>query len=162
MSLAVRPPIRVFVIAPPVTWWGLEHLLQSADPRIDLVGMAPSVEQSLRALGQYEIDVLLLDLEGDDADQSVRTLLAATRAKLLVVTESGNVAMLDQAVMAGLRGVVRKSEPLPVLLDAIQRIHEGDLWIDCNAPGRIFMEMAHMAAKHPENGKTATLTMRER
>lgn len=96
MPSAVRRPIQVFVIAPPV-WWGLEHLLQSAHPRIDLVGMAPSVEQSLRALGQHGIDVLLLDLEGDDAAQSVRTLLTGTHAKLLVVTGSGNVAMLDQA-----------------------------------------------------------------
>ena len=93
----------------------------------------------------------------------MRTLLAATHAKLLVVTGSGNVDMLDRAVMAGVRGVVRKSDPLPVLLDAIQRIHEGDLWIDCNAPGRVFMEMArHKAAEDPEKGKLSTLTMRER
>lgn len=127
------------------------------------MGVAPSVDQSFRALRKRAIDVLLLDLEGDDLDQSVRALLAATHAELLVITGSGNVAMLDRAVMAGVRGVVRKSDPLPTILYAIQKVHQGDLWIDCNAPGRVLMEMArHKAADDPETGKLSTLTMRER
>jgi DNA-binding NarL/FixJ family response regulator len=162
MPSDIRGPIQVFVIAPPMVWWGLEHLLQSAQPRIELVGMAPSVDQSLCALGQHAIDVLLLDLEGDDAAQSVPKLQAATRAKLLVVTDSGNVAMLDRAVMAGVRGVVRKSEPLATIIDAIEKVHQGELWVDCNAPGRVFMEMAREAAKDPAKETLATLTMRER
>jgi DNA-binding NarL/FixJ family response regulator len=163
MLSGVQDPILVYVIAPPMVSWGLERLVQSAHPRMELAGTAASVDESLRALAQNAIDVVLLDLEGDDADQSVPILQAATRAKLLVLTGSHNVAMLDRAVLAGVRGVVRKSVAPSLLLKAIQKIHEGELWIDRGATGRIFMEIARRkAAEDPEKSKIATLTVRER
>jgi two-component system, NarL family, nitrate/nitrite response regulator NarL len=50
-------------------------------------------------------------------------------------------------------------------LDGIDKVHEGELWIDRSATSRIFMEMARQkAAEHndPEQSKIATLTARER
>lgn len=163
MLSGVQDPILVYVIAPPMVSWGLERLVQSAHPGLELAGTAASVDESLRGLGQNAIDVVLLDLEGDDADRSVPILQAATRAKLLVLTGSHNLAMLDRAVLAGVRGVVRKSVAPSLLLKAIQKIHEGELWIDRGATGRIFMEIARRkAAEDPEKSKIATLTVRER
>ena len=48
--------------------------------------------------------------------------------------------------MAGVRGVVKKCEPPQILLKAIEKVHEGELWIDRGAAGRIFLEMARQKA----------------
>ena len=92
-------------------------------------------------------------------------LCAKTRARIVLVTSSTDVAWLDKAVIAGVRGVVRTGEAPPVLLKAIDKVHDGELWIDRGATGRIFMEMARQKASErndPDKSKIATLTTRER
>ncbi len=81
------------------------------------------------------------------------------------MTNSADVAWLDKAVIAGVRGVVRTGEAPPTLLKAIDKVHEGEFWIDRGATSRIFMEMARQKAadrNDPEKSKIATLTTRER
>jgi two-component system nitrate/nitrite response regulator NarL len=78
---------------------------------------------------------------------------------------SSNVELLDRAILVGARGIVRKSDPPQILLKAIEKVHEGELWIDRCATGRIFLEMARQKAAQgsdPEKTKIATLTSRER
>jgi DNA-binding NarL/FixJ family response regulator len=158
--------VVVFLVAPPMVCWGLERLVQSAQPKLELAGTAPSVNDSLKHLEQHAPDVVVLDLDDSgDADRSLATLQAGTAAKLLLLTGSHDVAMLDRAVLGGVRGVVRKSDPPSLLLKAIELIHAGELWIDRGATGRIFMEMARQKLAQnndPEKGKIATLTLRER
>jgi two-component system, NarL family, nitrate/nitrite response regulator NarL len=165
MPSARADRVVVFLIAPPMVCWGLERLVQSAQPKLELVGTAPSVKDSLKPLEQHAPDVVVLDLDDGDADRSLATLQASTSAKLLLLTGSQDLAMLDRAVLAGVRGVVRKSDPPSLLLKAIELIHAGELWIDRGATGRIFMEMARQKLAQnndPEKGKIATLTLRER
>jgi two-component system, NarL family, nitrate/nitrite response regulator NarL len=67
--------------------------------------------------------------------------------------------------MTGVRGVVKKCEPPQILLKAIERVHEGELWIDRGAAGRIFLEMARLKVAQrndPQQLQIATLTSRER
>jgi DNA-binding NarL/FixJ family response regulator len=73
--------------------------------------------------------------------------------------------MLDRAVVAGVRGIVRKSDAPAAFLKSIERVHAGELWIDRGAAGRIFMEMARRnsaQASDPDRLKIAMLTARER
>jgi DNA-binding NarL/FixJ family response regulator len=71
----------------------------------------------------------------------------------------------DSAVLSGARGVVDKREAAPTLLKAIEKVHEGQIWIDRNATSRIFLELARKKAanaKDPEQQKITCLTPRER
>ncbi|MCM2252179.1 MAG: response regulator transcription factor, partial [Ramlibacter sp.] len=164
--LTVAPkPILIYVIAPPMECWGLERLVQSAHPRLELAGSSPTVDESVEALGQVAPHVVLLDLEEDQADEAVKTLQEAGSAKILIISGSADLEMLDRAVLSGARGVVLKKDSPELLLKAIEKIHEGELWIDRRALGRIFMEMARQKASRandPSQGKIATLTLRER
>lgn len=165
MSSAAVKPIIVFLVVPPMVGWGLERLVHSAHPKIELAGSAASIEESLAPLAQRPADVVVVDSEDPDPDQALAKLKAATAAKLLLLTGSQDVAMLDRAVMGGVRGVVRKSDPPTLLLKAIELIHAGELWIDRAATGRIFMEMARRKVQlrdDPEERKIASLTLRER
>lgn len=158
-------PIQVHLVAQPLLCWGLERLVQTAHPRLEVVGMAASMADSLPLLERNAPHVVVLDLDGDEPPDSLAQLQAHTHARLLALTGSDDAGMLDRAVLAGVRGVVRKREPPATLLKAIEKVHEGELWIDRGATSRIFMEMARQKAAErndPEKSKIATLTMRER
>jgi len=157
--------VKVHLVALPLVRWGLEQLLRGAHPQFELVSSASSVAESLPLLERQAADVVVLDLDGTEGAEAVADLQSQTRAKLLVLTASHDVALLDRAVMAGVRGVVKKCEPPQILLRAIEKVHEGELWIDRGAAGRIFLEMARQKAAQrndPQKSKIATLTSRER
>ncbi len=158
-------PVRVFVIAPHIVRWGLERLVQSAHPALELLGGAGSMADPLPSAGAGLPDVVLIDFDGEESLQSLAQLLQRTQAKVMLLSGSHDVGLLDAAVRGGVRGVVHKSDPPAILLKAIEKIHEGELWIDRSATGRIFMEMARQKAAQgddPEKTKIATLTSRER
>ena len=158
------PPIQVQLVALPLVLWGLERLVESAQPRLALAGSAASVAACLLSLPHQAADVVVLDLDGEDGTQSLADLHRQTTAKILVITGSRNVSLHDSAVLVGARGVVNKREATPVLLKAIERVHEGEIWIDRNATGRIFLELARKNATSthdPERQKIANLTPRE-
>src|SRR6185369_11747446 len=160
MLIGQTRPIQVHLVAQPMVSWGLERLVQSAHPRLEVMGMAATAAESLPMLERNPPDVVVLDLDGDEPSEALAELQARTRAKILVLTGSP-----DRAMLAGVRGVVKKREPPATLLKAIEKVHEGELWIDRGATSRIFMEMARqkVAEKNdPEKSKISTLTMRER
>lgn len=165
MLIGHTRPIQVHLVAQPLVCWGLERLVQTGHPRLEVVGTAATTSESLSMLDRQQADVVVLDLDGDEPSDCVTELQGHTHAKILVLTGSADVARLDQAVLAGVRGIVRKREQPGTLLKAIEKIHEGELWIDRGATSRIFMEMARQKAAEnsdPEKSKISTLTMRER
>jgi DNA-binding NarL/FixJ family response regulator len=156
-------PVQVYLIAPAMACWGLERLVQTAQPRMELAGTAASIDEALPAMQKYPPDVIVIDVDG--VLEGIDQLHHKTRAKVLVLAGSQNEGLLDQAVLAGVRGVVKQSDSPSTLLKAIEKVHEGELWIDRGATSRIFMEMAKQKAAQgadPESSKIATLTSRER
>ena len=167
MQVGQGPSIKVHLVALPLVLWGLEQLLRGAHPQfeIEIVSTASFVHESLPLLERHAPDVVVLDLDGVESADDLSELQANAVAKLIVLTASHDPALLDRVVMAGVRGVVKKCEPPQILLKAIEKVHEGELWIDRGAAGRIFLEMARQKAAQrndPQNSKIATLTSRER
>jgi len=158
-------PVQVYLIAPPMVSWGLERLVQTAHPYMELLGTAGSVDASLAAVEKGSPDVVVIAVESDSELPHLEQLQSKCRAKLLVVTGSQDVALIDKTVLAGARGVVRTSDPPAALIKAIEKVEAGELWIDRGATSRIFLEMARQKAAEgndPEKTKIATLTTRER
>jgi two-component system, NarL family, nitrate/nitrite response regulator NarL len=143
--------------------WGLERLVQTAHPRLELAGTASNVAEALPALEKRAPDVIVADVDGEL--DSLALLHRKSRANVLVLAGSNASQGLDQAVLEGVRGIVKKSDPPSILLKAIEKVHEGELWIDRGATSRIFMEMARQKAAQgsdPDKTRIATLTSRER
>jgi DNA-binding NarL/FixJ family response regulator len=158
-------PIQVFVVAPAMLCWGLERMVQTAHPRMELRGAALTLAEAQPVLAGGAVDILVLDLDGGYGPEVLAELQAGGRLRVVVLSSSPEVSLLDRMVVAGARGVVRKSDPPTALLKAVEKVNEGELWIDRGAPGRIFVEMARQSAAHandPERLKIATLTARER
>ena len=165
MQVGQDPSIKVHLVALPLVRWGLEQLLRGAHPQFEIVSTASFVPESLPLLERHAPDVVVLDLDGVEGADDLAELQAHSRAKVIVLTASNDRALLDRVVMTGVRGVVKKCEPPQILLKAIEKVHEGELWIDRGAAGRIFLEMARQKAAQkndPQKSKIATLTSRER
>jgi len=155
--------VRVYVIAPSMICWGLERLVQTAHPRMELAGSATKVDALAMEHAPCDVVVILMDAE-EDLHQLV-WLQAGSQAKCLVVTGSHGTVLCDKAVLAGARGVIHTSDSPQSLLKAIEKIDDGELWIDRGATSRIFLEMARQKAAEgndPETTKISTLTRRER
>jgi two-component system nitrate/nitrite response regulator NarL len=157
--------VQVYLVAPPMVCWGLERLVQTAHPRLELTGTASSMKEGFVAMQKQPPDVVVAHLDGEEGFDWLAELHKRIRASVLLVAGSQDANLLDKAVLAGVRGVVRTNDPPAILLKAIEKVHEGELWIDRGATSRIFMEMARQKAAQgndPEKTKISTLTGRER
>ncbi|HUR89704.1 MAG TPA: response regulator transcription factor [Ramlibacter sp.] len=166
MSATRLSSVRVFVIAPAMVSWGLERLLQTGHPFIEMLGAARSAAAAIAAMAGKPacMIAIAIDYEADLAALA-EVQAALPGARCLVITGSRDLALLDRAVLAGARGVIRNSEAPETLLKAVEKVNDGELWIDRGATSRIFMEMARQKAadgRDPEKSKIATLTLRER
>jgi len=168
MSEQNNSPIRVFIIDDHRSiLWGLERLIESGSPPMRVVGSAVSCAEALNALGAASPDVILLDLDlgKENGVEEIPKLTASTSARILILTGVRDESMHDKAVLAGASGVVMKEASAETILTAIEKVHEGQLWLDRIATGRIFFEFSRenaAQAADPERTKIASLTERER
>ena len=157
--------IRVLVVAEPIVAWGLERLVQSGHPRLEVAGTYDRASGCLEELPCTTADVVLVDLDGIEGTDGLAELFARSGMKILAISGSHDAALHDSAVLSGARGVVEKRSAPALLLKAIEKVHDGELWVDRAATSRIFMELARQKAakgKDPEQQRIATLTKRER
>ena len=165
---AAQQPIRVMLIDDhPTLLWGLEKLINAETPRMNVIATARNAEEALACLAHETPDVVLLDLDLDG--QSGLTLLPALlherRTRVLILTGERQQNILDQAVQKGARGILRKDASAEHVLKAIEKTHEGELWLDRGTLGRVFTEFRDPVSARkpdPETLRQASLTARER
>ena len=168
MNSKTAAPIRVFIIDDHRSiLWGLERLIESGRPAMQVVGTATNCAEALRLIDAAAPDLILLDIDlgNENGVEEIPTLLARSRAKILVLTGLRDESLHDKAVLAGASGVVEKEASAETILGAIEKVHGGQLWLDRVATGRIFLEFSRdkaVQAVNPERIKIASLTDRER
>jgi two-component system nitrate/nitrite response regulator NarL len=166
--LAAQQPIRVMLIDDhPTLLWGLEKLINAETPRMSVMGTARNTEEALACLAHETPDVVLLDLDldGESGLVLLPALLKQTRTRVLILTGERQQNVLDQAVQKGARGILRKDASAEHVLKAIEKTHEGELWLDRGTLGRVFTEFRDPTSARkpdPETLRQASLTARER
>lgn len=167
MNTASSPPIRIVLVDDHRSvLWGLEKLIESAAPRMQLVAKATTSAEALSAVDTYRPDVVLLDLDlgGESGiDLIPRLVQSESKPKAIVLSGTQDIQLKDSAMMAGARGLVHKSEPAETILQAIEHVHRGELWLDRSTIGRIFSTMlsSDRSGGEAENAREP-LTARER
>jgi two-component system nitrate/nitrite response regulator NarL len=134
-------PIRVMIIDDHRTvLWGLERLIESESPRMEVIATAGSSSEALAQIRKTVPDVILLDLDlsGKSGLDLLPALLANLMSQVLILTGTRDTGMLDSAVLQGARGVLRKDAPADQVLKAIEKVHRGELWLDRETLGRVF------------------------
>lgn len=164
MIITTEKAIRVFLVDDHrTTLWGLERLIEGAD-RMQLVGSATSITELLADPESRNADVIVLDLDlgGVDSATALAELHQTLSARVLVLTGARDPDAHRRVVMAGARGVVRKEEPVDVLLRAIEKVHEGDVWVNRALIGDI-MDRLKGGSPPPDehSAKISSLTPKE-
>lgn len=163
--------IRVFVAEDhAITLWGLSRLIEAAAPRLRLVGTARSRHELLNHDAAAQADVILLDLDlgGEDSASALAVLRQRCPGRVLVLTGSSDVDHHHAAVLQGARGVVHKGEPAETILRAIEKVHQGEVWLNRTLMGRVLGQLtesepaAALRPADPEAKRIGSLTPRER
>ncbi|HEV2610988.1 MAG TPA: response regulator transcription factor [Noviherbaspirillum sp.] len=160
--------IRVLLVDDHQTMlWGLQKLVEGESPKMEVVGTARSCDEAVTKAGQLVPDVILLDLDmgGTSSLDILPALLSNSVSRVLVLTGEREREKHDKAVLHGARGVLMKDASADQLLKAIEKTHQGELWLDHGSLSRVFSEM--LGAKtpkkpDPEAERKASLTARER
>ena len=165
---AAGKPINVMLVDDHQTMlWGLERLIDGTGPRMKVVGTATNCEDALAQADRLMPDIIVLDLDlsGRSAIDILPALLAHSGSRALILTGERQQKTLDLAVLGGARGVLRKDAPAGEVLEAIEKMHRGELWLDRETVGRVFVEMMESRKgpkPDPEAEKQASLTEKER
>jgi len=167
---AAQEPISIMLVDDHQTMlWGLEKLIEGEAPSMQLVGTASDSAAAL-ALAERcrpQVIVLDLDLHGESSIDILPTLAGNGISRVLILSGNRDRELLSKAVRCGARGVVGKEAPAPVVLDAIRKVHAGELVLDQallgNLIGALINPVAAAPAKRdPEADKIASLTAKER
>ncbi|MEY4883723.1 MAG: hypothetical protein RIS34_1577 [Pseudomonadota bacterium] len=165
MQLTETAPISVFLVDDHKTvLWGLERLIESTSPKMTVVGMAENCEDLLEKVPAAKPDVILLDLDlgGTNSLGCLEKLKARASARVLILTGSNDPAVHQHAVVHGARGVVHKQVAADVLLRAIEKVHQGEIWLDHNTLGRVMTALATGDKNPAEARGLDLLTHKER
>jgi DNA-binding NarL/FixJ family response regulator len=95
---------------------------------------------------------------------TIRSLIEAGNAKVLLFSGEQDDLLHETAILQGASGVVRKDETPSVLLKAITKVHDGQLWLDRSTTGRMFVQFSRRkrdGAEDMARKKLETLTERE-
>lgn len=161
-------PIKVFLITDfCLLSRALEQFIAGAAPHFAVVGSAGYGGEATDKLRDAAADVVLFDIDGleERALPLLTTLREQSHAKVLLLTRHDNSALQDKAIMLGARGVLDRHLTPEILLTALEKVHAGQIWLDREATGRIFVELSRIGSPPSkaaiDGAKLIQLTERE-
>lgn len=167
MTSPSHNPIRILLIDDHQSFlWGMVKLIESDSATMTVIGTAADISEALVIAQREQPDIILLDIDlnGVNSLDSLPLLREVTRAVVLILTGVRDPEIHDRAVFLGARGVVQKEAPAELILKAIRKVYEGEIWLDRAATARVFSKLLDHSNNpvSPEATKIASLTSRER
>jgi DNA-binding NarL/FixJ family response regulator len=119
---------------------GLKSLLK-LQAGLSVVGEVENASEVASAVARTQCDLLLLDLQMERS--SIADIEAlARRIPVLVVTASERPADAVAALRAGARGVVFKRFAIDSLMEAIQAVRAGHVWVPPSVQSQLAAQMS--------------------
>ncbi len=169
MAASPTKPIRVLLIDDHAVLRAGVRMLIESHREMKVVGEAGNRAEALALAAREPCDVVLLDLDlsGESSLDFLSGLIAATPGShVLILTGVRSPDLYLQAVSQGAMGVVLKDQAVEDLLRAVEKVSQGELWLD----RAIFADFQRQLSRAQEDAKQAslkaaqiaTLTERER
>src|SRR5262245_26041801 len=161
-------PISVLIIDDHAVIRTTLRMFLESQPGFTVVGEVSHPEEALAIALHEHPDVILLDLDLGDVnglDVMPELQTAAPEAHVLVLTGVRDVEMHRRAVRLGAVGIVRKERAAEVLLEAIAKVHAGEVWLDSLLLASMLRKTPRPQTDRspdPEEIKIKALTARER
>jgi two-component system nitrate/nitrite response regulator NarL len=145
---------------------GLRMLIETRS-EMRVVGEAGNRADACEIAARELPDIILLDLNlglENGLDFLPDLLAAAALARVLILTGFADPELHRRAVCLGAMGIVLKQKAASVLLEAIEKVNAGEVWLDRLMASILMTDMrqGQSRKKDPEEAKIASLTPRER
>jgi two-component system nitrate/nitrite response regulator NarL len=126
-------PVRIMLIDDHALFRESLVRLLEAEPDFQVVAHCATVAEARRLLNRAAVDVILLDYDlgeefGIDLLQELRT--QESRSRILMVTAGMRDSVTLTALNSGVAGIIFKHSGPGQLIEAIQRVAKGELWLD--------------------------------
>lgn len=107
---------------------------------IQVVGEGSTARQTLRRLQRHKPDLVVVDISLEDVDgldlvREIRDRFPEIR--VLIFSMYDEDAYAERALRAGASGYVMKTEPPQIVVEAIQSVREGDVYLSRPVASRI-------------------------
>jgi two-component system nitrate/nitrite response regulator NarL len=142
---------------------GLRMLIESV-PGMKVVGKAGNRSEALALAASKKPNVILLeiDLGGEDGLDFLGELRETAKdARVLILTGVKEIETHRRAARMGAAGLVLKEHTGDVLLKAIKKVHQGEVWLDRSMMSILLNEMTAPDNVDPDTLRIAGLTDRE-
>ncbi|MGH9866561.1 MAG: response regulator transcription factor [Candidatus Polarisedimenticolia bacterium] len=118
---------------------GLRELIES-ELTLQVAGEAPDAASALKQVAEHEPDLIIIDLSlkggsGIDLIKQIRTLHPT--ARMLVSSFQDEAIYGERVLRAGAMGYVSKQEPVEKMLEAIQQVLGGKLYLSAGLADRV-------------------------
>ncbi len=154
--------IRVLVMSDHALTREALGLLIRGQPGIRIVGEAQNDPNDLAA-AREKPDVILIDLDSSrhDGFDFLSKITKKARGARLIVLTGAPPSEVYPVVRLGVMGVVSKEKPASFLLQAIEQVNFGEVWLDRSLMSLALREFTNNA-DGTRQAQIATLTKRER
>lgn len=157
--------IRIFLLGDHTVIRHALRLFIESQRHLRVIGEAPCAD-ALAAV-RLRPDVLLVDCEPTlhPSNELLPCMLAvAPRLRVLVLTGEHSPDFHSDLLRAGAAGVVRKCDPPEILLKAIQKVNQGEIWLDRATVSRVLDQTLRPHSNHADASTEPwkCLTERER
>ena len=164
---ADRKVIRIAIIDDhSVVRSGLRMLIES-EPNMSVVAEAGNEQDAIAMIEREQPDLILLDLDIDghsSLDFLPELLTRSGQSRVLLLTGLDDLELHRRALHLGAMGVVLKEQAASVLIKAIEKVYEGEVWIDRAMMASVLTDLskAREASKaDTDAARISSLTERE-
>jgi two-component system nitrate/nitrite response regulator NarL len=143
---------------------GLVAVVASRPERFTLVGSAASLEEAGSTLVTTAAQLVLLDVDGSQGHLPfmIEEIKAQCGAKILLLTGQDDGSLPDRTAALGACGVIDRLTTPELLLRALEKVHEGELWLNRVITGRLVNKNFQQVTEDSLSTMLALLTDRER
>jgi two-component system nitrate/nitrite response regulator NarL len=157
--------IRILLLDPePLVRAGLKTLLECR-PGLKVIAQAEDEECALQLAEQEQPDIILFhESKGDAAELALLPQLMAVVnvPRIILMTPLTDSQYHVQAVQNGAMGVVLSQKSPDVLYKAIEKVYEGEVWLDRSLMARVLSTSHKNGRSDTVPRKIALLSARER
>ena len=151
--------VRVLIVDDHPMWRdGVRSDLMSSG-LVDVVGEASDGGEAIEVSREVMPDVILMDLQlpqVSGVDATLAIIEESPHIKILVLSASAEEADVLEAVKAGASGYLLKSSSSSDLVDAVQRVREGEPVFTPSLAGLVLSEFRRIASTDPSEPELTT------
>jgi DNA-binding NarL/FixJ family response regulator len=144
------------------------RLLIENQQGMEVVGEAGDLYGGLKIVNELNPDIILLksNLDGHPDTEVIPSIMNASKqGRLILITDASNSQVFQQAVEAGVVGIVSTTQKPEILLKAIDKVNAGEVWLERSLVADMFHRISHNQhnpSTSPEIESIAQLSEREK